>query len=104
MDDSREQTFTLASGCSAQNAATGSAAVVDTVGPVPSRSVAEMPDRIAAASALSASCSASTLFAQTTSRSPSGVRPSKFCPRWMRVTLSSRSSLAIDVDRAGCDT
>ena len=27
MDESREQTFTLASGCSAQNAATGSAAV-----------------------------------------------------------------------------
>ena len=43
MEDSREQTFTPASGCSAQNAATGSAAVVDTVGPVPSRSVAEMP-------------------------------------------------------------
>ena len=104
MDDNREQMVTLASGCNPQNVATGCAVVVDTVGPVPRRNVPEMPVRIAAASALRPSCSASSRLAQTTSRSPSSVRPSKFCPRWMSVTLSSRSSLAIAVDSAGWET
>lgn len=73
--DRRDRTWTLASGCAVQNAVTGSASVVEAVGSAPSRSVPVMPDWTAATSALNASCSARILLAQTTRRSPSGVRP-----------------------------
>ncbi|COW36608.1 Uncharacterised protein [Mycobacterium tuberculosis] len=101
---SREQTCTFANGCAEQNADSTRDAVVDAVGTVPSRSVPVIPDRTASTSALNAACSASIRLAHTTNRSPSRVRPSKLCPRLIRVTLSSRSSLAIAEDSAGCDT
>lgn len=84
--------------------AIGSAAVVNTVAPAPNRNTPEIPDRNAAASATRPSCTASTLLAQTTRRSPSTVKPSKLRPRLISVTLSSRSSFAMDADNAGWET
>ena len=39
-----------------------------------------------------------------TSRAPAGVSPWKCCPRLISVTFSSRSSLTIAVESAGCET
>ena len=101
---SREWICTFANGCAEQNAESTRDAVVEAVGTVPSRSVPVIPERTACTSALNASCSARIRLAHTTNRSPSGVRPSKLCPRLISVTFSSRSSLAIAADSAGCDT